>query len=418
MHNQGNRSVNAPREVARRGFLRGGVVGGLAYAAWGLSGRVVADDSVVPSVPSILRLAPTLEGQSSPVITALAIDPSGRYAVAAGDDHAIRWFDLQAKVDPYVDALMLESHEDWVQALEISKDGRWLGSCGKDGLLQVWRREDGPRAGWKRVHVQRVEHAFFAIKFIGEHSLVAAGFSNALYRLDLDQMQWSIDHESPCADIRAIAISNDQRILAYGGRDGAVRLLELDRVPMVQDRKRDSVMEVQAHTNRIRAIVFSGDDTLIYSVGEDRRMIGIDRKSESIEYQLDVGAGRLMAIERLSDERYALSGSDNTIRVVEPTRSSLQGRALQVSQTTRESASLEARSGIVRKLAGRCKLIGHDGTIAVLRSHGNRLYSGSFDTTIRTWNISDALMQLDDEGRFVHPVSARFENSGAQERIR
>jgi WD40 repeat protein len=84
----------------------------------------------------------------------------------------------------------------------------------------------------------------------------------------------------------------------------------------------------------------------------------------------------------------------------------------------RETDSLEARSALVRKLAGRCKLIGHDGTIAVLRSHGNRLYSGSFDTTIRTWNISDALMQLDDEGRFVHPVSARFEDSGAQERIR
>ncbi len=415
MHDEGNRSVNAPRTVARRRFLRESLFGGLACAFWRSNGAIVAAD---PIVPSILRLAPAVEGQSSPVITALAIDPSGRYAVAAGDDHAIRWFDLQGKADPYVDAVLLEPHEDWVQSLEISKDGGWLGACGKDGLLQVWRREDVQRGSWKRVHAQHVDHALFAIKFVGEHSLVAAGFSNALYRLDLDQMLWSIDHESACSDIRAIAVSNDQRALAYGGRDGAVRLLDLDRVPMVQGRKRDVVMEVQSHTNRIRAIVFSGDDTLIYSVGEDRRMIGIDRKSESIEYQLEVGAGRLMAIERLGDERYALSGSDNTIRVVEPTRTSLQGRALQVSQTTREADLVEARSALVRKLAGRCKLIGHDGTIAVLRSHGNRLYSGSFDTTIRAWNISDALMQLDEEGRFVHPVSARFENSGAQERIR
>jgi len=409
MHDEGNRSVNAPRTAARRSFLREALFGGLACAFWRSNGAIVAAD---PIVPSILRLAPAVVGQSSPVITALAIDPSGRYAVAAGDDHAIRWFDLQGKADPYVDAVLLEPHEDWVQSLEISKDGGWLGACGKDGLLQVWRREDVQRGNWKRVHAQHVDHALFALKFVGEHSLVAAGFSNALYRLDLDQMLWSIDHESACSDIRAIAVSNDQRALAYGGRDGAVRLLELDRVPMVQGRKRDVVMEVQSHTNRIRAIVFSGDDRLIYSVGEDRRMIGIDRKSESIEYQLEVGAGRLMAIERLSDERYALSGSDNTIRVVEPTRTSLQGRALQVSQTTREADSVEARSALVRKL------IGHDGTIAVLRASRDHLFSGSFDTTIRSWDIASVLAGADAQGRFIHPVSAQYEDSSARERIR
>ena len=233
-------------------------------------------------------------------------------------------------------------------------------------------------------------------------------------------MKWSLDHTSECSDIRALAISSDQRTLAYGGRDGAVRLIDLDHVPAVMDRQRECVMEVQAHTNRIRAMVFSADDSLIYSVAEDRRLVGIDRKSESIQYQLDVGAGRLMAIERLSEERYAVSGSDNTIRLLQPSKSLGGGRTFQVSNVNPEG-TVEAKEIALPKtgkLAGRCKLIGHDGTIAVLRSHGDYLYSGSFDTTIRSWNISDALIHLDDEGRFIHPVSAQFENSGAQERIR
>ena len=469
MRNEGVQSMNPRNTIARRSFLNHSIALGLtcaiarntlgvmpqdpvATAVLGVA-PVAGDAAVIGqapapttlSVPPVMRLAPLTEGRPSPVITALAIDPSGKYAAAAGDDHGLRWFALHGSNQPYVNSSVLDAHSDgahsdgahsdgahsdWVQAIEISATGKWLASCAKDGTLQVWRRDarsdnsgsgtDASGPAWERVHSQRVEHALFTIKFIGEHSLIAAGFSNSIYRLDLDLMKWSLDHTSECSDIRALAISSDQRTLAYGGRDGAVRLIDLDRVPAVMDQQRECVMEVQAHTNRIRAMVFSADDSLIYSVAEDRRLVGIDRKSESIQYQLDVGAGRLMAIERLSEERYAVSGSDNTIRLLQPSKSLGGGRTFQVSNVNPEG-TVEAKEIALPKtgkLAGRCKLIGHDGTIAVLRSHGDYLYSGSFDTTIRSWNISDALIHLDDEGRFIHPVSAQFENSGAQERIR
>ncbi len=134
---------------------------------------------------------------------------------------------------------------------------------------------------------------------------------------------------------------------------------------------------------------------MLYSVGEDRRLVGIELKTQSVQYQNDLGAGRLMAIERLAEDRYAVSGSDNTIRVVKPgTIEPLETKALGV------------------------KLIGHDGTIAVLRASGDHLFSGSFDTTIRSWDIASALSSADAQGRFVHPVSAQYEDSSARERIR
>jgi WD40 repeat protein len=142
---------------------------------------------------------------------------------------------------------------------------------------------------------------------------------------------------------------------------------------------------------------------MLYSVGEDRRLVGIELTKQTVEYQNDLGAGRLMAIVRLADERYAVSGSDNTIRIVKPIASDLQEPS---TETDSEA-----------KLLG-IKLIGHDGTIAVLRASGDHLFSGSFDTTIRSWDIATALSGADAQGRFVHPVSAQYEDSSAREPIR
>jgi WD40 repeat protein len=140
------------------------------------------------------------------------------------------------------------------------------------------------------------------------------------------------------------------------------------------------------------------------SVGEDRRLVGIDCTTRTVQYQSDLGAGRLMAIERLADDRYAVSGSDNTIRIVRP----LDGSQL---EDPSEVSLVESRwIGI--------KLIGHDGTIAVLRASGEHLFSGSFDTTIRSWEIAKALSGADSQGRFVHPISAQYEDSSAREKIR
>jgi WD40 repeat protein len=85
----------------------------------------------------------------------------------------------------------------------------------------------------------------------------------------------------------------------------------------------------------------------------------------------------------------AVSGSDNTIRILDP----------------RQSKNV-------------AKLVGHDGSVAVLQRTSSHLFSGSFDTTVRTWNIEEAVRGLDKSGRFVHPVSAQFEDSSSQEPIR
>jgi WD40 repeat protein len=111
--------------------------------------------------------------------------------------------------------------------------------------------------------------------------------------------------------------------------------------------------------------------------------------SNRILASLDVQAGKLMAICQLENGWVAVSGSDNTIRIMD-----------------------------LRQSKNVAKLVGHDGSVAVLQRTASHLFSSGFDTTVRTWNIEEAVRRMDATGRFVHPVSAQFEDSSSQEPIR
>ena len=281
-----------------------------------------------------------------------------------------------------------------------------LATCAKDGRLQVWKRLPGTDklpasdniesslGAWQQLWSIEVPHALLCLKFVGKESLLVGGFDASIYRLDLASLQWTVDHRSESADVRSLVINESKTMVAFAGRDGVVRIKPLNGRGQMTN---EAGFAIAAHNHRVRAMCFSQDDSMLYSVGEDRRLVGIELKSQSVQYQNDLGAGRLMAIERLPDDRYAVSGSDNTIRIVKP-------------QTVALEPEPERLVGI--------KLIGHDGTIAVLRASRDHLFSGSFDTTIRSWDIASVLAGADAQGRFIHPVSAQYEDSSARERIR
>jgi len=376
-------------------------------AAWAQSlptaqpAEALSADSLV-SVPSVLRLPP-LSGQSeSPVITALAISRDGGRIAAAGDDHAIRIVSCR---DGKILAT-LTGHLDWVQAVDFDPSGSALASCAKDGSVMVWRLDASPRStangesargesepmvAPKLLAHRSTSHALLALVFASETTLYTAGFSDALYRMDLTNLDLVVAHRSDCHDIRTIACAHQHDWIAYGGRDGIVRVLDRNESQSAADAT--AVCKLRwsqaAHFDRIRGIAFTSGDDRVISVGEDRRMVSIDAERGTMVSQWDIAAGKLMALQLLDDSKAAVSGSDNCIRIVD-----LQ------------------RGNVVSKL------IGHDGSIAVLRRTPSHLVSGGFDTTIRTWNIQQSLHDLDASGRFLHPIAAQFEDSSSQESIR
>lgn len=322
---------------------------------------------------SLIRLDP-LDALSKypPVVTALSCTKGGKWLVAAGDDHALRVVQLRDGQTLQT----LKGHSDWVQAVATIEESRLVFSCSNDGTLRSWSESNG----WSSKIVHQSDVALMAIAIDSANEIVAClGFGHEIWIYSIHDGKLLTTLRSECSDQRAVAFSSDGRQLAAGGRDGSVRVWDWksDRQPLEQ----------QLHRDRIRSLSFSDDDSGILSIGEDRHFIKYQPSTGKVLLDRKITSGRLLSMASINTEMIAIAGSDNTIRIVEI-----------VSGTEIN------------------RLVGHDGSVAVMVCCGDHLISGSFDTTIRVWDLSQAMHK--SLGNYEHPVSARFQDSGVGESVR
>ena len=352
-------------------------------------GLTLADNaSNVPSTPAVdvIRLSSLPSHDERPVVTAISVSPIGDLLAAAGDDHAIRIVDLKSGKT----TTTLTGHLDWVQCVEFSPNGLQLASCGTDGTLRVWSLGSTP----KLISKKSVAHSLMTLTYLNDQCIYVAGFSNRIYRYDVDQRELSIVHTCDCRDIRTIVASPDRKWIAFGGRDGVLRMRRVDLAEQAQIAVQDSTRQldptnenelaVPLHFDRIRTLQFSADGSQITSVGEDRRIIHYDPVKRVVVGKTEIGGGKLLGLCQLEPHLFAIASGDNTIRIYNDADQQVHAR-----------------------------LVGHDGSVSILKRTQKYLISGSFDTTIRIWDIDRAIASIDSQGRYVHPVAAQFEDSGA-----
>lgn len=331
----------------------------------------------IPNAPNgVIRLDPLPGSLECPVITAMAVSNDGKFVAAAGDDHAIRLISLE---DRRVHSVWA-GHLDWIRGLAFTEDGDRLASCANDGFVRVW-----DTSTLKQLTSTQVPHALDALAFGDDHTLFAVGFGVNVYRVDVATGETSIDHACDCNDLKTVAVSPDLQFLAYAGRDGVLRVQKFASVGDFKS-PTEPWSASPIHFNRVRSLHFSQDSSTITTVGEDRRVVHFDLETKSILSQTTVRGGKLMGLIPLSPEEFAVAGADNTIRIV--------GWNDSTPQT---------------------KLVGHDGSVCVLQKTNRFLISAGFDTTIRIWDLERARLERDTEGRYLHPVAAQFEDSGASD---
>jgi WD40 repeat protein len=297
-------------------------------------------------VARTIQLAPADERGNPPVITALAIDPLGELLAAGGDDHRIHVL----RQDDLSEVAVLEGHTDWVRSLAFRPDGSLLASTANDGRLILWKRG----TAWRQLQAIEGGPALSRVRFSPNGAIIGAvGFNPQLFLIGPATSQRP-PLECGCNDLRALAFSDSNRLVMAAGRTGELHLF---------DPTSGAIEGVYAaHRGRVRDGVFlQGTETTV-TVGEEGVAVVFDGIRREVIQKIRIPGGKLFAVCQLDANRLALGGADNAIYLIDIERGAVVGQ-----------------------------LNGHTGSVGVLAANPQYLFSGSYDTTIRRWDLETVL---------------------------
>ncbi len=197
-------------------------------------------------------------------VTALAVSENAGFLAAAagtaGEGYEVRLWRIGSDGVVSSASTLANQHDDVIQYLAFSPDGKLLASAGYDRLIKLWDLTAG-----KPLHVLK-DHSdsLYSLAFSPDSKLLASGGAdravkvwdvatgNRLYTLG-ESTDW----------VYAVAWSPDGKHLAAAGVDRSIRVWEVDRAG---GRITASVF---AHEGPVSRLVYSRDGKTLYSLSED-----------------------------------------------------------------------------------------------------------------------------------------------------
>ena len=279
------------------------------------------------------------------VITAVALSPDGATLASAGDDHLIGLWDVGTGRL----VRQLPSHEGWVRGLSFRPDGAQLASAGDDGRVVIWDVATGRML--KTIANSR-EAAFDVLYSPDGSQLATVGYSDRVRLYETSEYRLSRTLTAGSREMRALAFSPDGSLIAAAGRQGKLHVWRAADGQQTTD--------LVAGTAMLRAIAFSPDGAELAAAGDGPQLF-IYRVADGHQVSsINIRPGKVLSMTYCGAGRLATGQSDNLVRIW-------------------DLASAQETS----------HLVGHRGSIAELeyRPESQTLISGSFDTTVRFWNV-------------------------------
>ncbi|HIQ23306.1 MAG TPA: WD40 repeat domain-containing protein [Planctomycetes bacterium] len=307
-------------------------------------------------------------GPEAPVITAVAIDPGARYLVAGGDDHRVWIWDLSR-------GELLErlpAHTDWVRCAAFDPTGQTLVTAGDDGQVRFWALAH--RRAFRTLN--RGVRPVRALAFDSTGELLAVGGrQDGVWVIHVASGRPVRRLEGSGADTRAVVFSPDGQHLAAAGRSGRVRVWEVASGRMVSD--------MEGHRRRVRALAYSPDAKYLASAGEDRTIRIWEAGAGTSAGSLPAQAAVVLSLAFCGPNHLAVGSSDNLIRVWN-----------------------------LDSMRQQWRLVGHTGSVTALvwNAREGLLVSGSYDTTVRLWQLppssKDVTADADDDPKRSRPTGS------------
>ena len=286
-----------------------------------------------------------------PIVKYLDVERQGQLLAFGGDDHVVRLW--STKDQRFVS--QLRGHREAVRGVTFSPDATRLATVAQDGQIHFWNVRDGrllstlnePVRGTRRIAFQP-DGALFAV----------CGFDKSVRLYDATTYKVAATLPAHDANNEAIAYSADGSLLAVGGRTGVVRIWRT-----TDGLYPSHLTDIEGDGRRVRAIAFSPDGSMLATGGEGPFIMLWNPKDGKLIRILAERPGKTFALVFCGNGLLASGESDNMVRLWNPA-------------TGQQVATLS----------------GHTGTISTMayESKSQRLVTGSFDASVRFWNLPTA----------------------------
>lgn len=258
---------------------------GIWLASASLDGHILLSNLAVGSLDKAIVSSP---------ITTILFSKNENLLISGGQDGVVRTWNIVTRSE----AAEVSLADRPIAALAESPDGRFMAAGSEDGVVGVWDNRTG--AGFLRAEIQSVT----GLAFNNDGRIVAAASRDGHIKMwYLGVGDFAFSFPEIAGGVNCIAFSPATSVLAAGGRDGAIYLL-------------DSVSGITrsvlgGHYNQVTSVAFSPDGQLLVSGSLDGTIRLWDVNSGAQAKVIDMHSEEVKSVAFSNDGRLIASGGVN-----------------------------------------------------------------------------------------------------------